>query len=102
MTTDDFSGNIRLRLPTDLHARLSEIADAVGVSLNTLMVTLLAEGAARRDDRRRAPREVTEALASAILDSASQPTRRGQLIARLDAEVPDWRRWIPAERLART
>src|SRR5437870_649992 len=37
------SGNIRLRLPRYLHARLARRADVEGVSLNQLMVALLAE-----------------------------------------------------------
>jgi hypothetical protein len=96
----DFSGNIRLRLPTDLHARLTEIADDCGISLNTLMVTLLAEGAARRGPGSGVPREVAGALAEAVLDSVHMPTRGGQLISRLDARHPEWRMCIPAERLA--
>lgn len=38
----EYSGNIRLRLPRTLHAELARRADAEGVSLNALMVTLLA------------------------------------------------------------
>jgi antitoxin HicB len=38
----DYSGNIRLRLPRSLHADLARRADAEGVSLNQLMITLLA------------------------------------------------------------
>lgn len=37
------SGNIRLRLPRSLHAELSRRATVEGVSLNSLMVTLLAQ-----------------------------------------------------------
>ena len=40
--TAEYSGNIRLRLPRYLHAELARRADAEGVSLNQLMVTLLA------------------------------------------------------------
>jgi len=39
-----FSGQFRLRVPRSLHARLAHRADAEGVSLNTLAVTLLAAG----------------------------------------------------------
>ena len=39
-----FSGQFRLRVPRSLHARLAYCADAEGVSLNTLAVTLLAAG----------------------------------------------------------
>lgn len=38
----EYSGNIRLRLPRYLHADLARRADAEGVSLNQLMVALLA------------------------------------------------------------
>jgi antitoxin HicB len=38
----DYSGNIRLRLPRTLHADLSRRADAEGVSLNALMVSMLS------------------------------------------------------------
>jgi hypothetical protein len=95
----DYSGNIRLRLPTDLHAKLTDLAESAGVSLNTLMVTMLAEGIARRAGAP-APREVAEALAAAVLDSIHQPTRQGQLVHQLDKRCPEWRLWIPSERLA--
>jgi hypothetical protein len=95
-----FSGNIRLRLPKDLHKRLDALADDAGVSLNTFMIMLLTEGATRRGGRSGAPRAVAEAMAEAVLNSIDTPTRAGQLISRLDAEQPDWRNWIPAARLA--
>jgi antitoxin HicB len=41
----DYSGHLRLRLPRYLHERLARRAAIEGVSLNQLMVTLLAEGA---------------------------------------------------------
>jgi antitoxin HicB len=40
-----YSGQIRLRIPRSLHARLSRLASAEGVSLNQMMVALLAQGA---------------------------------------------------------
>lgn len=40
----DYSGNIRLRLPRYLHAELARRADSEGVSLNQLMVAMLARG----------------------------------------------------------
>jgi len=51
-----YSGRWNLRLPKSLHRRLSERAKAEGVSLNTLAVSLLAEGLGRRqpDDQRAA------------------------------------------------
>jgi hypothetical protein len=98
----EFSGNIRLRLPESLHRALTELADREGVSLNTLMVTLMSEGVGRRSDRigDAPPPGVVSALAEAVLDSVHTPTRRGELIAQLDAKQPKWRLWIPASRLA--
>lgn len=42
------SGQWRMRAPRSLHQRLASRAKAEGVSLNTLAVTLLAEGLGRR------------------------------------------------------
>jgi len=39
---EEFSGRVTLRLPKNLHARLSSTADNEGVSLNHYLVTLLA------------------------------------------------------------
>ena len=51
-----YSGRWNMRVPKSLHRRLAERAKAEGVSLNTLAVTLLAEGPGRRtrDDDQRA------------------------------------------------
>lgn len=43
------SGQWRMRAPRSLHRRLAERAKTEGVSLNTLAVTLLAEGLGRRE-----------------------------------------------------
>jgi antitoxin HicB len=45
---DDYSGRWNMRVPKSLHRRLAERAKAEGVSLNTLAVTLLAEGLGQR------------------------------------------------------
>jgi hypothetical protein len=42
-----FSGNVRVRLPTELHRALATQAKHQGVSLNTLIVSYLADKAAR-------------------------------------------------------
>lgn len=42
-TLDKYSGQIRLRMPKSLHARLSREAKNEGVSLNTYLVSLLSE-----------------------------------------------------------
>lgn len=46
MLISSYSGQFRVRLPKDLHARLAERALDQGVSLNTLVVALLAQGVA--------------------------------------------------------
>lgn len=43
------SGRFVVRSPKSLHARLARQAEAEGVSMNTLAVTLLAEGMGRRE-----------------------------------------------------
>ena len=60
-----YSGRWNMRVPRSLHRRLAERARAEGVSLNTLAVTLLAEGLARRerdDEQRRTTRAEEAAL----------------------------------------
>jgi antitoxin HicB len=44
----DYSGQLRLRLPKSLHERVSQLATAEGVSLNTLLLSLIAEGCGRK------------------------------------------------------
>ena len=44
----DYSGQLRLRLPRGLHARLSKLAAAEDVSLNNLLLSLISEGLGRR------------------------------------------------------
>ena len=44
----DFSGQFRLRIPKSQHAALSLRAETEGVSLNTLLLALVAEGCGRR------------------------------------------------------
>jgi len=46
---ESYSGKWQLRAPKSLHRRLAERAKREGVSLNTLAVTLLAEGLGSRD-----------------------------------------------------
>ena len=47
----DYSGQLRLRLPKSLHETVSQLATAEGVSINTLMLSLIAEGCGRRTAR---------------------------------------------------
>ncbi len=44
MPTPTYSGRLNLRLPADLHAALANTAEQQGVSLNTLLIALLAGG----------------------------------------------------------
>jgi len=79
----DDSGNIRLRLPRSLHATLSRLATAEGVSLNQLMVTLLsraealsasAEGEARGLARAEGERAAEDAK-RILIEGTKAPTR---------------------------
>lgn len=49
-----FSGQLRLRMPRSLHERLSTLAGEEGISLNLLLLTLIAEGLGMRRRRGRA------------------------------------------------
>jgi predicted RNase H-like HicB family nuclease len=59
------SGQLRLRLPRSLHARLSRMAALDGVSLNQELVTLLASSASAKAEptprARRSPKRQTSA-----------------------------------------
>ena len=44
-----YSGRFVIRMPKSLHARLAQRARHEGVSMNTLIVSLLSEGLAKRD-----------------------------------------------------
>jgi predicted RNase H-like HicB family nuclease len=50
----DYSGQLRLRLPKSLHETVSQLATAEGVSINSFMLSLIAEGCGRREAPRRA------------------------------------------------
>ena len=47
----DFSGQLRLRLPRTVHARLSKLAAAEDVSLNNLLLAIISEGLGKRAPR---------------------------------------------------
>jgi antitoxin HicB len=58
----DYSGQLRLRLPRSLHERVSQLATAEGVSINALLLSLIAEGCGRQGPpaapaRSKAPRK---------------------------------------------
>ena len=48
----EYSGQVRFRMPKDLHGRLSELAKREGMSLNTYMVYVLTRGTTAEDCRR--------------------------------------------------
>jgi len=52
-TKNAYGGQWRQRVPRSLHAALARRAAHEGVSLNTLVTTLLAEGLGRRDGAER-------------------------------------------------
>lgn len=81
------SGKLLVRMPKTLHGRLVQQADTEGVSLNTLVVTLLSEGMGLGAGLARAERTITKVLhgwsagfaqAIAVLASRDQ-TRSGTL-----------------------
>lgn len=47
MKRTPYSGQLRLRMPKSMHARLAALAAAEGVSLNTCILTRLSEGLGR-------------------------------------------------------
>ncbi len=49
---EDYSGKFTLRLPKSLHRRLAELADREGVSLNQLVLTMVAQSYGKRRLRR--------------------------------------------------
>lgn len=49
---EEFSGQVRLRLPKELHRDLVIAAEKQGVSLNTLFVSYLAQGLGRASEER--------------------------------------------------
>jgi antitoxin HicB len=59
-----FSGQLRLRMPKNLHAELSDAAKNEGVSLNTYLISLLVKGHTRNEGSPKAGRvERTPAVA---------------------------------------
>ncbi len=72
----DFSGQLRLRMPKSLHARLSDDAEIEGVSLNSLIVTRLAESAGSHNAINRFASEHTDRSGTqAVATRRSRVTR---------------------------
>jgi antitoxin HicB len=57
-TSAEYSGQLRLRLPKSLHERVSQLATAEGVSLNALLLSLIAEGCGRQGPQGAPPPKV--------------------------------------------
>lgn len=72
------SGKIHLRLPTSLHAHLAERAEHEGVSLNTMMVTLLAKAATAAD----------RAVETLVRASAERPRQYVRIGKEVQLHVP--------------
>jgi len=53
-TEPPMSGKFVQRVPKTLHAKLAALARQEGVSLNTLVLTFIAEGVGMREDKRHA------------------------------------------------
>ncbi|WP_373046743.1 type II toxin-antitoxin system HicB family antitoxin [Vulgatibacter sp.] len=85
------SGNIRLRLPRSLHGRLDALAHAEGVSLNQLMVALLAEGIGYR------AAAAGEGRALAAFREAEPPYGAGTSSAATKPNAPARRRTRPGK-----
>lgn len=57
---DEFSGKVVLRLPKSLHGKASRYAEREGVSLNTILVTAIAQYIGERAAERAVMNSVTE------------------------------------------
>jgi antitoxin HicB len=62
----DYSEQLRLRLPKSFHERVSHLATAEGVSLNTLLLSLIAEGCGRHEPQAAAPEPKTARKRKAV------------------------------------
>ena len=76
-TLERYSGQIRLRMPKSLHARLSREAKNEGVSLNTYLVSLLSE----RNVLKKIEHRIGEIQGKMVVRSAQSNSRRPRSIA---------------------
>jgi predicted RNase H-like HicB family nuclease len=85
LTLSSYSGEIRVRMPRTLHRKLAARARMDNVSLNTLMVSLLAEGIGAVEEvprsgsgirRPRKPAAVTGEFAGTTAELESSPSNR--------------------------
>jgi predicted RNase H-like HicB family nuclease len=71
-TFESYSGQTRLRLPKNLHAKLSKQAEREGVSLNTYMVQLLSENHIKHQIEKKLNRIEKLTCVSTIFQSGKQ------------------------------
>lgn len=77
------SGEFRLRLPKDLHARLAHMAQREGVSQNTLVVSYVARGLGGQGAATLAPvdlNRLAEAVAERVVHALSGSEGRGRAV----------------------
>jgi len=55
--TADYAGKVALRMSRSMHARVARLAQAEDVSINQLLVSMIAEGLARSPARSTKPRK---------------------------------------------
>jgi antitoxin HicB len=85
---DSYSGKWQLRTPKSLHRRLAERAKQEGVSLNTLAVTLLAEGLGQRTGGAIGTNLDVQQMVEQMLENASQRAQKSRRYrARSDASA---------------
>jgi antitoxin HicB len=65
----EFSGKFNVRVPKLLHAKLVETAEENGVSLNSLVTTLLAEGTTRLSLMAHSPRRLDLTVSERLPES---------------------------------
>lgn len=70
---EEYSGKFNVRLPRSLHRRLAERAQEEGVSLNQLVVALLAEGLGKRTAESAVLGEITRIVGPAAASQRRDP-----------------------------
>jgi len=86
----EFSGQIRIRIPKSLHGKLSEFAQGEGVSLNTLIVSLLS-GRFQSELLNSKLDKLESMVIGTLFTSARQPrTSSANVIRKFAPEMQDW------------
>lgn len=82
-TVVEFSGQLRLRMPKGLHARLSALAETESVSLNQMIVAMLSEAAGAGDLLRRFEASLDNRIAE-LTSQTPKPKRTGREPGKVD------------------